>query len=137
MVIVTGIQALVQLVIRHRVQHLRIHPARVIPVNHLAHQPEILLLIARHPAHFPHKVKIQAVRAVEPDAIDVELMDPETDHIKKIILHLAVLQVQVRQLRAVPPRLVAEAIVIIIVPPEIDSLVPAAIARPYPRLRSC
>ena len=40
-VVVAAPQALVQLVVGHRVQHLRVCPAAVIPVDHLAHEPEL------------------------------------------------------------------------------------------------
>ena len=42
-VVVTGINAFVQLIIGDGMKHLIIHPSAVIAVNHLAHQPEIIL----------------------------------------------------------------------------------------------
>ena len=64
-----------------------IGPAAVIPVNHLAHEPEIPLELSGHPAHLLHKTKVQAVSAVQADAVDVKFLYPEADHIKQVILH--------------------------------------------------
>ena len=51
-------------------------------MDDLTHQPEILFFIPGHPAHFFHKIKIQAICAVQPNSVDIKFMNPEPDHVK-------------------------------------------------------
>src|SRR5699024_5815086 len=104
----------------------------VIPMDHLAHKPEILFLLAGPPPHLLHKIKIQAVCAVQTDAVNIKSIDPEIDHIQKIIPYLRILKVQVHQFKTISPGFIAKAVIIRIVPAEVDSLIPSAIRRIFP-----
>mgnify|MGYP000220103459 CR=1 FL=1 len=64
---------------------------------------------------------------VEPDAVDVEFVDPEVDDIKEIVADLLVLEIQVDEFEAVSPCFVGESIVIAGVSAEPDSFVPSAV----------
>ena len=50
-VVMAGIQPLVQLVICDAVQLITADITAVVPMDHLAHQPEIRLLFVHTPAH--------------------------------------------------------------------------------------
>ncbi len=78
-------------------------------------------------AHLLHEAEIQAVGAVETDAVDVELVDPEVDDIKEIVADLLVLEIQVDEFEAVSPCFVGESVVIAGVSAEPDSFVPSAV----------
>ena len=133
-IIVSGIQPLMQFIVGYGIQHLRLHITAVIAVDHLAHQPEIFLFIIGKAPHILHKGELQTVRAVQADAVDIKLIDPETDHVKKIFPYLRLPQIQIHKFKTVPPGLVSETVVIRGVPPEVDPLVPAAVGRVFPVL---
>ena len=130
----SGPKPLVQLIVRDRMKHLRIRPARIVAVDHLSHQPEIRFFLQDHAAHLPEKIKIKAVRTIQPDAVNIKRIDPETNRIEQIVLHLRISEVQVDQIARSPPRLIGEPVVISTVPSKIDALVPVLISRLLPVL---
>ena len=101
--------------------------ARIVTVDDFAHQPEILFFGGCACAHLLHEAEIQAVGAVETDAVDVEFVDPEVDDIKEIVADLLVLEIQVDEFEAVSPCFVGESVVIAGVSAEPDSFVPSAV----------
>ena len=127
-VVVAAPQALVQLVVGHRVQHFRVCPAAVIAVDDLAHQPELRLYLVCQTAQPAHEVKIQHIGCVQTDAIDVELLHPEADGIIMVLLHLRVALVQLDQQVVAAPVAVGKAIVILVVAPEVHIAEPVLIA---------
>ena len=131
-IVVAGIETFVQFVIRHGMEHIIVCPAGIIAVNHFAHEPEILFFLRSSPAHLLHEIEGQAVRAVQADSVDVKLLDPEMDHIKEIIPHGLLVKIEVHQLEAVSPGLVAEPVVVGAVPAEVHTLVPVHIGRMFP-----
>ena len=128
-VVMTGIKPLVKLIICHGIQHFRFYIAAVISVDHLAHQPEIRFLFIGKPPHFFHKGKLQTVRTVKADSVNIKLMDPEADYIQKIFPHLWLPEIEIYQFKTVSPCLIAKSIIIRRIPPKINSLVPAAVLR--------
>ena len=127
MIIVAGIQTLPQLIIGHRMKRLIVDPPGVISVNHLAHEPEILLFLTGHPTQLLHEIKLQAVCAVQTDTVDIELVNPEPHHIQKIILHAPIPEIQVRQLETVVPGLVVKAVVVMGIALEAHILIPVTV----------
>ena len=123
-VVVTGPESLVELIVCDRMAHLAVRPAGIIAVDHLAHQPEGFFLLSGYPAHLLQEIKIQAVRAVQADAVDIKFADPETDHVKQIILHRPVIEIQIDQIAAVSPAFIGKTVVKGAVPAEINSFVP-------------
>ena len=85
MVVVPGIQRLVQLIIRHGMQRPLIDPARIIAVNYFAHQPELRLHFLRHRTKRMHIVKIQHIRRIQTDPVDIKFTNPEPYHITDIV----------------------------------------------------
>ena len=128
-VIVPGIKTFMQLIICHAVQEPFpvLNIAAVVPVNHLAHQPEILLLFLCGRPHLFHESKVKAVRAVQPYSVDVKFVNPETYHIQKIIANLLILQVQIHQFKAVSPCLIGKSVIIPRIASKPDSFVPSAV----------
>ena len=63
-VIVTGIERLVQIVVCHGMKRISVDPAGIIAVNDLAHEPEIRFYLICHCAEHVHIVKIQYICSV-------------------------------------------------------------------------
>ena len=63
-VIKAGVNALVQLVVRNRMEHFRVHPAAVITVDDFTHKPEIRFHGSGLCTHFLHEIKVQDIGAV-------------------------------------------------------------------------
>ena len=127
-VVVAAPQALVQLVVGNGVQHFRVCPAAVIAVDDLAHQPELRFYLVCQTAQPPHEVEVQHVGCIQTDAVDVELLHPEADGIKMVLLHLRVALVQLDQQVVAAPVAVGKAIVILVVAPEVHIAEPVLIA---------
>ena len=126
-VIVTGIQPLVKLVIGDRVQHLTVGPAAVIAVNDLTHKPEIRLQAVAHTSELTHKFMFQNICSVETDTVNIKLGHPETDRIKMIIPHDGVPEIQLHQKIEPSPVIIRKMIVIFIIFPEINVAVPVPV----------
>ena len=97
-------------------------------MDHLSHQPEIRLFLQDYTAHLPEEIKIKAVRTIQPDAVNIKRIDPETNRIEQIVLHLRISEVQVDQIARSPPRLIGEPVVVSAVPAKIDALVPVLVS---------
>ena len=127
-VVVAAPQALVQLVVGHRVQHFGVCPAAVVPVDHLTHEPELRFDLVGQTAQPAHEVKVQHVGCIQPDAVDVKLVYPKTDGVKVIVLHLRVALVQLDQQVEAAPVPVGKAVVVLVVAPEVHITEPVLIA---------
>ena len=129
MIVMSRIKSFVKLVVCDTVQQMLAvsDVARIVTVDDFAHQPEILFFGGCACAHLLHEAEIQAVGAVETDAVDVEFVDPEVDDIKEIVADLLVLEIQVDEFEAVSPCFVGESVVIAGVSAEPDSFVPSAV----------
>ena len=79
-------------------------------MDDLAHQPELRFHLFRLPSEPPHIIKIQHIRTVQTDAINIKSADPETDYIHQRIHNRRVLQIQPRKLRISPPGLIRKRI---------------------------
>ena len=132
--LMSGPKSLVQLIVCDRMKHLRICPARIVTVDHLSHQPEIRFFLQDYAAHLPKEIKIKAVRTIQPDAVNIKRINPETNHIKQVVLHLRISEVQVDQIARSSPRLIGKPVVISAVPAKIDALVPVLVSRLLPIL---
>ena len=125
-VVVSRIQRLVQVVVRDRMQHGGADPAGVIPVDHLAHQPEIRLYLVGETAQRLHKAKVQHIRRVQTQPVDIKFRHPHPDGIAQIVLHFPVALIELHQQVVSAPVVVAKTVVILVISPEID------IAEPVP-----
>ena len=117
-----------ELVVGHRVEGLGVGPAAVIPVDHLAHQPELGFQPVGEPAQVLHKAKVQHICGVQPDAVDVKLFHPEFHRVKVILLHLRVPLVQLDQQVVAAPVAIGEAVVVFVVAPEVHIAEPVLVA---------
>ena len=108
-----GIQSLVALVVGDTVAGMVIHPAIVIAVQRLAHQHKLRLDFIGQSAQFRQKAQIQAVGHVQPQAVDVIVVDPAAHHIEEVLLHRRVLQIELNQLVAALPGFVPESVVVV------------------------
>ena len=70
--IASRIQGLVKLIIGHRVKVRLVDPTRIVPVNDLAHQPEIRLHFICRAAKSCHEIKIEHVSRVETEAVHIK-----------------------------------------------------------------
>ena len=131
-VVVAGVQPLVQFVVGDAVQLVAADVPAVVPVDDLPHEPEVRLFLIHAPAHLLEEGVVQAVGAVQPDAVDVKGVDPEADDIQDVVPHPSLPVVQIYQLEAVPPGLVAKAVVVGAVPAEVEALVPGAVGGVFP-----
>ena len=127
-VVVAAPQALVQLVVGHRVQHFGVCPAAVVPVDHLTHEPELRFDLVGQTAQPAHEVKVQHVGCIQPDAVDVKLVYPKADGVEVIVLHLRVALVQLDQQVEAAPVPVGKAVVVLVVAPEVHIAEPVLIA---------
>ena len=129
MVIVAAVEGFVQGIVRHGVQHLRIDPALVLPVNDLAHQPELRFHGVREASQCPHEIEIQNIRRVQTQSVDVELCYPEAYRLQVVIDHLGVSEVELCQQIIAAPVVVGKAVVVLVVVPEVDVAVPVSVWR--------
>ena len=131
-VVVPAVQGLVQGVVGDGVQGVLVCPAGVVPVDHLAHEPEVRLDLVGGAPQGLHELKIQHVGGVETDAVHVELADPEADHVTDIIPDGGVSLVELHQQVVAAPVVVGEAVVILVVAPEVHVAVPVPIGGGLP-----
>ena len=122
------------MVIGDGVQRPLVDPAGVVPVDDLAHEPEFRLHLIRHTAQRSHIVEIQHIRRVQPYAVDIELPDPEPHHVADIVPHRGIVLVELGQQIVAAPVLIGEAVVVLVVPPEIHVAVPVLIRGILPLL---
>ena len=115
-------------------EHRGVGPPAVIPVDHLAHQPEIGLEPLGEAAQVLHKAKVQHVGGVQPDAVDIKLFHPEPDGVEVVLLHCGVALVQLDQQVVAAPVGVGKAVVVLVVAPEIHVAEPVPVGRAFPVL---
>ena len=109
-IIEAGVKAFVKFVIGDGVEHLTVNPAAVVPVNHLAHEPEIFLHGLCPAAHFLHEVEVQHIGAVQAYSVNVKLINPKPDDVKEIGPYIRVKEVQAGQFKMSLPGFVSKRI---------------------------
>ena len=115
-----------QLVVGHRVQHFGVCPAAVVPVDDLAQEEKVPLSAVRKAAQRRHEAKVQHIRCIQANAVDVEFRDPEVYGVQKMLPHFGIALVQLHQQVIAAPVFVGKPIVEAVVP------VKAHIAEPIP-----
>ncbi len=130
-VVVAGIQCLVQLVIGDRVQCAFIYPARVIAVDDFTHQPKFRLNFVCDMAQRLHKVKVKHIRSVKTNAVHVKLADPEADNITDVVLHGRIALVELHEQVVTAPVVVAEPVVVLVVAAKVHIAVPVSVLRAF------
>ena len=135
---IMGIEArvngLMQFIICHGVQCLRVHPAGILPVNHLAHQPEIRLPVCRTAPQILLKGQIQHIRTVQPQPVNIKFPHPEIHRGQQVLPDGSIGEIQLRQLPGTTPGAVAEGIPLGRAPAEVNALVPVPVRRHFPLL---
>ena len=116
-----------KLIVGNGMKHILPRPPGIVSMNHLAHQPEILFFCIHNPAQIAHKIKFQTVRTIQPDTVNIKSVNPETHHVKEILAHSFVIEIQVGQFKTISPGLVIESIVIMSIPLKAYILIPPAI----------
>ena len=126
-VVVAGVERLMQLVVGDGVQRPLIHPARIISVYDLPHQPEVGLDLVCDVSERFHKVKVEHVRRIETDTVHIKLAHPEADDITDVVLHCGMALVEFHEQVVSAPVVVAEAVVVLVVSPEVHIAVPVLV----------
>ena len=123
-----GMQSLVALVIRDRIEHLRVRPAVVVAVDDLAHEPEVRALALAEAADALEEIEVDAVGGVETDAVDLELLDPVIDGVDQVVADADVLEIQLDEVVVAVPPLIPEGVAAGGGTAEVQVLEPAAVA---------
>ena len=89
-------------------------------MNHLPQQEEALVPLPHVAVQAAHKVLVQQVGHVQPQAVDGELLHPAAHAVQQVVHHRGILQVQLHQLVVALPALVPEAVVIAAVASKVD-----------------
>ena len=131
-IIVSGIQCLVQMIVGNGMKGSFVDPADVIAVDDLTHQPEFRFYFIGSLTQCLHKIKIQHIGSVQTDTVNIEFVYPETDHIADIVLNFRIALVQFYQKIVTAPVLIRESIVVFIVATEVHIAVPVTVAGVLP-----
>ena len=87
-----GPESLIRLVVRDGVAQLIAHPKVVVAEHRLAKEKELIPALLRdfvgNPAKVGKESPIEAIRNVEPQAIDAVIALPSANHIGKILIQL-------------------------------------------------
>ena len=119
--------ALPALVVGHRVQHLRVGPAGVVPVDDLAHEPELRVPGFGVVLQGPEEVEVHAVGGVQPEPVDVEAVHPHAHGPQQVVPDLGVFQVELHQFVVAAPGLIPEGVPHGGAAAEVQVLEPAAV----------
>ena len=123
-VIVSGIQRFMKHIVRNGMQCSVIGPSCVISMNHLAHQPKILLHLIRHISQGFHIFEIHHISGIQADSVNIKLSHPESHHITNIVLHRRISLIQLCQKVISAPVCIGKSIIIRIITPEIHIAIP-------------
>ena len=102
--------ALPAFVIRRGIEHIRIRKLCVVSVDQLAHEPAIGIAALDRMPDAAEEIVIDAVRGIEADAVDVELIHPADDRVLQIVDDIIIAQIQLDQLLAAVPRFIGERV---------------------------
>ena len=119
--------ALPALVVGHRVQHLRVGPAGVVPVDDLAHEPELRVPGFGVVLQGPEEVEVHAVGGIQPETVDVETVHPHAHGPQQVIPDLGVFEIELHQLIVASPGLIPEGVPHGGAAAEVQVLEPAAV----------
>ena len=89
-------------------------------MDHLPQQEETLVPLPHVAVQAAHKVLVQQVGHVQPQAVDGELLHPAAHAVQQVVHHRGILQVQLHQLVVALPALVPEAVVVAAVASKVD-----------------
>ena len=107
-----GIQTLVALIIRRRMEHFGINPAGVVAVQQFTDQEQIGAQFLGKAAERPQEIEIQGIGDIEPDAVDAEKFDPVFHSIENMRHHGGIAEIELNKLEMPLPALIPEAVVI-------------------------
>ena len=127
-IVMSGIQGLMQVIVGNGMQGSFIDPADIISVNDLTHQPELRLHFIGSLTKSLHEIEIQYICGIQADSVNIECFHPETNYITDIIFDLWITLIQLYQKVVATPVLVGKTIVILIVAIEIHIAVPVTVA---------
>ena len=82
-VIVTGVERLVKLIVCHGMKAFQVHPAVIFAVDHLAHEPEIRFLWRRSFPELFMNPKSRTFAQSRRILVDIEVVDPELDRVEQ------------------------------------------------------
>ena len=91
-------------------QHARVGPLSVVAVDDLAHQPQIRVELVSEGAQITQEIKTKRVCSVQADAVDLKLLLPHADGIKKVLFCCRLSQVELDQVEVPVPGSVAEGV---------------------------
>ena len=127
-VIMAAVQSFMQGIIGNAVQGVFICPPGIIAVDHFAHQPEIRLKLVRLVPKHVHEFKVQHIRRIQTDTVDIKFFNPETDHIADVLLYGRISLVQLYKKIIAAPVIIGEAVIVLVVSIEIDVAVPIPVS---------
>ena len=124
-------EALVGLVVGHRVAQAVAHPLVVVAKHGLTHQDELLAALPRDAVgNLAQVAKVSPVKAVghvQAQAVDAKVAHPTTDDVGQVVIELEVAVVELHERGDARPGLVAEAVAELAVAAPVD-VEPAGIA---------
>ena len=126
-----GVQALIAFVVGAGMQHLVVHQRRIIPMENLTHQEEILLQPIAEAAQPAHKIMIQQISHIQTQSVNIEGFHPETDALQNMVHHLFIFQIQLHQIVIAFPALVPQTVVVVGISAQIN-MKPVQIRRVLP-----
>ena len=98
-------------------------------MDDLSHQPEVFFHRTCLFAKFFHELKIKNIGTIQTNAINIKLINPETNHIKQIFFDLRILKVQTRKFEMILPGIITKRVPQWTLPVKADPLIPAGIGR--------
>ena len=128
-VIVPGVESLVQRIVCHCMQCISVYPAGIVAVDDLTHQPEFRFYIVGDGAQHMHVVKIEHICGIQTDTIHIECTDPEADHIADVVTHGGIVLIEFDEQVVTAPVVIAETVVVFIVSTKIHIAEPVAVRR--------
>ena len=75
---------------------------------------------------------VQTVSHIQPDPVDVKLFDPSFDRMENVLYHIFIMQVQLDQIVIAFPAFIPQAVIIIGVAAEINTVKPVYVRRRLP-----
>ena len=128
-VVMTGIQSFVQMIVGNRVKSPFIDPAGIITMDHFAHQPEVRFHLICCVAQSLHKIKVQYIRRIQTNTVNIKFADPEANHIADIIFHFRITLIQFYKKIIAAPVFIGKTVIIFSISIKIHIAVPVAVTR--------
>ena len=106
------IKSFIALIIGRAVQHAFADPAIVVTMQQFPEQEEIRFQAVTECPQFPQELRLQAISHIEPQPVNIKLLDPATDAREQIVPDLSIIKVQLDQIVISFPAFIPETVMI-------------------------